>query len=134
MEATVERGWPKDIAYAAPLAPPVGATHHMKGFRVYRDPAAPGYTSGIERIPDSQKRVAAEGGWEGPWELTSWGDLIMEVVRVPEVRMVALPPVPKETRTRTNSLLYIATSLDAWGSQVAQPWAKTKRFIVTYED
>jgi len=32
LEKTVERCWPKDVAYAAQLAPPVGATHHMKGF------------------------------------------------------------------------------------------------------
>jgi len=63
---------------------------------VYRDPAAPGYTSGIERIPDFQKKAAAEGGWEEPWELTSWGDLIMEVVRAPKVRTVALPRYPKK--------------------------------------
>jgi len=109
-------------------------THLMKGFRVYRDPVAPGYTSGIEWVPDIQKKAAAEGGWQGPWELTSWGDLIMEVARASEVQMVTLAPVPKETGIRTNSLLYIATNLDAWGSHAAQPRAKTKRFIVTYED
>jgi len=134
LERTVERCWPKDIAYAAQLAPPVGATHHMKGFRVYRDPGSPGYTSGIERIPDFQKRAAAEGGWEGPWEMTTWGNLIMDVVRDPEVPMVKLPPVPKETGASTNSLLYIATSLDAWGNQAAHPWVKTKKFIITHED
>jgi len=58
----------------------------------------------------------------------------MEVIRDPEVPMVNLPPVPKETGASTNSLLYIATSLDAWGNQAAHPWAKTKKFIVTYED
>jgi len=55
LEVTVERCWPKDIAYAAQLAPPVGVTHHMKGFRVYRDPAVPGYTSGIELITLSEE-------------------------------------------------------------------------------
>jgi len=133
LEVTVERCWPKDTAYAAQLAPPVGATHHMKGFRVYRDPESPGYTSGMDLIPDYQKRAAAEGGWEGPWELTTWGSLIMEVVRDPEVLMVALPPVPKETGYSTNSL-YCILCLDAWGNRAAQPRAKTKKFIVTYQD
>jgi len=106
----------------------------MKGFRVYRDPESPGYTSGIDLIPDYQKRAAAEGGWEGPWELTTWGSLIIEVVRDPEIPMITLPPVPKETGYSTNSLMYVATALDAWGNRAAQPQAKTKKFIVTYED
>ncbi|MEQ2309525.1 hypothetical protein AMECASPLE_039704, partial [Ameca splendens] len=73
-------------------------------------------------------------GWFGPWELTTWGQLILEVVANPDLPLEDLPDTPKERGARNTGLYYFTTSLDAWGSQGARPKQKVGEFIVTSEN
>lgn len=101
--------------------------------RVYRDPASPFYLSGPEKLPDDVKAQATQKGWVGPWELTTWAELILEVLRDPMITMESLPKVPKEHGARSTSLHYTVTGLDGWASPAADCRKKRRRFRITPE-
>ncbi|KAE8278063.1 hypothetical protein D5F01_LYC23878 [Larimichthys crocea] len=101
--------------------------------RVFRDPAQPGYTTGLETLMDDDRQQAREKGWEGPWELTTWGKLIEEVVQSPSIPTEELPEVPREEGARGTNLYYSVTGLDAWGNSGAKAKAKRAQYYVTPE-
>ncbi|KAE8299792.1 hypothetical protein D5F01_LYC02210 [Larimichthys crocea] len=98
-----------------------------------RDPAQPGYTTGLEMLTDDDRQQAREKGWEGPWELTTWGRLIEEVVQSPSIPTEELPEVPREEGARGTNLYYFVTGLDAWGNSGAKAKAKRAQYYVTPE-
>ncbi|KAE8281789.1 hypothetical protein D5F01_LYC19172 [Larimichthys crocea] len=101
--------------------------------RVFRDPAQPGYTTGLETLTDDDRQQAREKGWEGPWELTTWGRLIEEVVQSPSIPTEELPEVPREEGARGTNLYYFVTGLDAWGNSGAKAKAKRAQYYITPE-
>lgn len=54
-------------------------------FRVYRDPAEPGYTTGLGNLPDDVQESARIKGWLGPWQLTTSGRLVTDVALDPNI-------------------------------------------------
>lgn len=74
-----------------------------------------------------------EGGWRGPWELTTWAHLVLEVINDSSIPTVDLPDVPREHVVRTTELYYYTTALDAWGSNAARPKEKSALSWVTAE-
>lgn len=88
--------------------------------RVYRDLAGPGYTSGLEKFPDDMRELAQENGWDGPWEITTLGELIEEVVKNQDTPLEYLSKVPQEEGARGKNLHFWTTGLNAWGKTGAK--------------
>lgn len=133
LEEAISQAWPYDPQYGQAASPPFNTNQVPLVLRVFRDPATPGYTTGLEKLPDDVREKAKENGWEGPWELTTWGKLIEEVVTDSSIQTEELPDVPKEEGARGTNLYYSVTGLDAWGSSGAKAKAKNKEFYVTPE-
>lgn len=133
LEEAISSCWPLERNFSENQSPPVGSTHHQMGFRVYRDPEEGGYTNGLDRLTDEQRPRAVRGGWLGPWEITDWTTLIIEVLRDPKIDVTPLR-VSREPGVSTSHLRYISTTIDGWGSCGLGGLGKTKRYIVTPED
>ncbi|GLD70798.1 uncharacterized protein AKAME5_002211700, partial [Lates japonicus] len=133
LEEAVRASWPYNPACGQLANPLLGTAQLPQVIRVYRDLTKPGYTTGMEKLGDEEREAAHEKGWEGPWELTTWGKLIGEVLKDPEAVLEYLPEVPREEGARTTSLHYTGTSLDAWGEPGARAKSKSADFIVTPE-
>lgn len=84
-------------------------------------------------LPDDTREHATEGGWNGPWELTTWAHLVLEVISHSTIPAVDLPDVPRERGVRTTDLYYYTTPPDAWGSNAARPKEKSALYWVTAE-
>ncbi|KAM3583198.1 uncharacterized protein V6R79_020085 [Siganus canaliculatus] len=125
LEEAVRHGWPYDPSYVQMAHPPLATYQVPLVLRVFRDPAMPGYTSGMDQLPDDVRELAQAEGWEGPWELTTWGKLIEEVINSEHVPLEDLADVPREEGARGTRLYYYTTGLDAWGHPGAK--AKMKR-------
>lgn len=113
---------------------PLAAIQVPPVLRVYRDPETPGYTIGVERLQEDQQERAETQGWKGPWELTTWSNLIEEVLMDPSLPVQELGPVPREEGAQETNLCYSATSLNAWVNPGARTKSKSAEFIVTPED
>lgn len=112
------RGGPGSMAVQPKLHPdePITADQTLLVLRVHQDPTRPDDTSGLELLPDDVKALTRNNGWEGPWELTTWGKLIKEVIDNPHIPLEDLPEVPREEGTRGMNLYYQTTGLDTWGN------------------
>lgn len=108
------------------MDPPLATTIVSVVYRVFRDPAAPGYTTGMEHLFKDCQQITRENGWEGPWELTHWGRLTEEVLRTPNLQLEDLPKVTNEEGARGTNLHYRVTSLDAYRKWESKAKAKTK--------
>ncbi|KAE8278085.1 hypothetical protein D5F01_LYC23842 [Larimichthys crocea] len=133
LEEAIHHGWPYIPQYGQMACPPFSTNQVPLVMRVFRDPAQPGYTTGLETLTDDDRQQAREKGWEGPWELTTWGKLIEEVVQSPNIPTEELPEVPREEGARGTNLYYFVTGLDAWGNSGAKAKAKRAQYYVTPE-
>lgn len=73
------------------------------------------------------------GDWEGPWELTTWGRLIKEVIDRPDLEMRDIKPVPKEEGVRGTNFYYSTNAIDGWASSGERAKEKRAEYIVTPE-
>lgn len=58
------------------------------------------------QIPDEMRDLAQDNGWDGPLEITTWGDLIKEAVKYPDASLEYLPGIPQEEEARGTHLYY----------------------------
>lgn len=133
LEEAIHHGWPYDPSYGQMASPPLATCQVPLVVRVFRDPASPGYTSGMDELPEDARELAQVEGWEGPWELTTWGRLIEEVISRTDVPLEDLPDVPREEGARGTNLYYYTTGIDAWGHPGAKAKMKRAECYVTPE-
>ncbi|MEQ2223289.1 hypothetical protein ILYODFUR_035228 [Ilyodon furcidens] len=131
LTASIRESWPYHPASGQVSRSPLTTTQHPLVFRVYRDQGYEDVGTALEQPPDNEEQQAQPSGWFGPWELTTWGQLILEVVANPDLPLEDLPDTPKERGARCTRLNYFTTSLDAWGRNGARPKQKVGEFIVT---
>lgn len=133
LDEAIHHGWPYDPSFGRVAYPPLATDQLPLVLRVFRDPATPGYTSGMDELSDDVRELAQATGWEGPWELTTWGRLIGEVVSRTDVPLEDLPNVPREEGARGTNLYYYTTGIDAWGHSGAKSKMKRAEYYVTPE-
>ncbi|MEQ2285644.1 hypothetical protein AMECASPLE_034006, partial [Ameca splendens] len=134
LTAAIRESWPYDPASGQVNSPPLTTTQYPLVFRVFRDRGLEGVGMALGQIPNNEEHQEQPHGWLGPWELTTWGQLILEVIADPNLPLEDLPDTPKEHGARQTGLYYYTTSLDAWGSQGARPKQKVGEFLVTSEN
>ena len=84
--------------------------------RVLRDSSHSQHITGQVQLTDNQGERAQAQGWEGSWELTTWGQLIVEVFGDPGIRAEEIPvEIPAEEGVKRSALMYEVTPLDVWG-------------------
>ncbi|XP_032446051.1 putative homeodomain transcription factor 2 [Xiphophorus hellerii] len=65
----------------------------------------------LSALPDDAREQAVNGGWTGPWELTTWAHLILEVINDCTIPIVDLPDVPREDGVRSSDMYYYTTEV-----------------------
>lgn len=80
LEKPVQQSWPYDPSLYRVKYPSLCTTQHPLAFSMYRDPTKANSTDGLDQMPDKVKKKVQKEGWEGPWELTTWAQLIAEVI------------------------------------------------------
>ena len=132
----IKNGWPYMSNMDQHSQGPFGCKATPFSFRVYRplDEGA-GREVGIGALPEPAKEIASEGGWDGQWELVTWGQLIEEIFADEEIPMRETGgTIPREEGRRTSNLWYYADCLDGWGHQSAEPRTKEKVVLITPEE
>lgn len=133
LEISVRQSWPYNPSIHRVRYPPLCTTQHLLVFRVYQDPTETNSTDGLDQLPEEVREKAQKEGWEGPWELMTWAQLIAEVIQNQDLTLVDLPDIPREVGARKTNLHHYTTSLDAWGAQAARPKHKTAEYLITPE-
>ena len=131
LEDAIRTAWPYYSSNWGGPAQPLGTIRYPLTIRVYRSP--PVEPVDLSVPPPYTGEMVRKSDWEGPWELTTWGNLVREVINNPEIPFMDLPPVPQEEGSRETTLYYCATALDAWASNGARAKEKRAEFIVTPE-
>lgn len=103
-------------------------------FRVYRDPMATDYKEKPEEWTDSMNKEAIRNRWMGPWELTTWGKLIEEVIRNPQIRLQEGTGVPEEGSTQIKSVCLHHRPTHTWSDPNMTSKEKRAKYKLTPED
>ncbi|XP_032438035.1 uncharacterized protein LOC116732155 [Xiphophorus hellerii] len=130
---SVQAAWPYDAARASLSFPPLNANHSPVVFRVHRPHAYQPSAEELSALPDDARKQAFNGGWTGPWELTTWAHLILEVINDCTIPIVDLPDAPREDGVRSSDMYYYTTEVDGWGSNAVRPKEKSCLYWVTAE-
>lgn len=134
LEQALQRAWPYDPCFGRVANPPMDTIQVSQLIRVYRKQDELGAGKGIEQLPDDERQLAQQGGWLGPWELTTWAKLVEEVMNSPDSVLEDLPKAPREEGIRGSKLYYFTTGLDAWACTSIKAKGKTRQFTVTPEE
>ncbi|CAL8310955.1 unnamed protein product [Merluccius merluccius] len=81
--------------------PPLGSTHHKKGFRVYRDPTKDGYTTGFAAVTGATPFPEAEVATEildqepgPPSPPSDWCQTLCDILGPEELDVSPATPAP----------------------------------------
>ncbi|MEQ2261971.1 hypothetical protein XENORESO_018984 [Xenotaenia resolanae] len=85
LTASIRESWPYDPASGQVSRLPLTTTQYPLVFRVYSDQGPEGVGTALEQRPDNEEQQAQPSAWFGPWELTTWGQLILDVVANPDL-------------------------------------------------
>ncbi|XP_013889643.1 uncharacterized protein LOC106536852 [Austrofundulus limnaeus] len=131
LNETIDKAWPFQADGVRAGKPLVGLQEHPVVFRVFREPLTMAIRP--DERSDDAKETALKGGWEGPWELTTWASLIKEVIENQFIPLTDLPAIPREERVRASDLYYYTTNIDAWCPRGTRPKQKAAIYTVTSE-